>query len=78
MVPIQVWMCGGTLEQIPCSHVGHIFRSHSPYAVKTGGSLKNYIRLAEVWMDEYKQIYYERHNIKLVRDFVDVLQVIAI
>ena len=64
----QVWMCGGTLEIVPCSHVGHIFRKRSPYKWRGGVNVvkKNSIRLAEVWMDEYKQYYYERFNNDLV------------
>ncbi|ESO90718.1 hypothetical protein LOTGIDRAFT_123129, partial [Lottia gigantea] len=60
----RVWMCGGTLEIIPCSHVGHIFRKRSPYKWRTGVNVvkKNSVRLAEVWMDEYKDYYYERFN----------------
>jgi len=62
-------MCGGTLEQVMCSHVGHIFRQRSPYAWRTGSNVlkKNSIRLAEVWLDEYKKYYYERLNFDLVR-----------
>ena len=33
--------------------------------------LKNSARLAEVWLDEYKQIYYDRINNKAI-DFGDV------
>lgn len=69
----RVWMCGGTLEIIPCSHVGHIFRKRSPYKWRTGVNVvkKNSIRLAEVWMDDYRHYYYERFNNDL-GDYGDV------
>ncbi|VDL67592.1 unnamed protein product [Nippostrongylus brasiliensis] len=58
----KIWMCGGTLEIIPCSHVGHVFRKRSPYKWRKGVNVlkKNAVRLAEVWLDEYKEFYYER------------------
>uniref|UniRef100_F1KZ71 Polypeptide N-acetylgalactosaminyltransferase n=1 Tax=Ascaris suum TaxID=6253 RepID=F1KZ71_ASCSU len=60
----KIWMCGGTLEIVPCSHVGHVFRKRSPYKWRTGVNVlkKNSVRLAEVWLDEYKVYYYERIN----------------
>ena len=61
-------MCGGTLEILPCSRVGHIFRKTSPYKWRSGVNVmrKNSIRLAEVWMDDYKKFYYERIGNELV------------
>ena len=61
------WMCGGRLEILPCSHVGHIFRSRSPYKWRPGTNVlkKNSIRLAQVWLDDFKQIYFDRINNKL-------------
>uniref|UniRef100_A0A1I7ZP92 Polypeptide N-acetylgalactosaminyltransferase n=1 Tax=Steinernema glaseri TaxID=37863 RepID=A0A1I7ZP92_9BILA len=62
-ISFRVWMCGGSIEFIPCSHVGHVFRSGHPYNM-TGknGNLDvhgtNSKRLAEVWMDDYKRLYY--------------------
>ncbi|GFW15879.1 putative polypeptide N-acetylgalactosaminyltransferase 9 [Trichonephila clavipes] len=55
-------MCGGSLEILPCSHVGHIFRKRSPYKWKSGVNVlrKNSVRLAEVWLDDYKKYYYDR------------------
>ena len=58
----KTWMCGGTLEIVPCSHVGHIFRKRSPYKWRSGVNVlrRNTVRLAEVWLDEYKEYYYDR------------------
>ncbi|XP_013382243.1 polypeptide N-acetylgalactosaminyltransferase 5 [Lingula anatina] len=69
----RIWMCGGTLYIVPCSHVGHIFRKRSPYKWKPGVNVvkKNSIRLAEVWMDDYKNYYYERFN-HVLGDYGDV------
>ena len=60
---LKTWMCGGSLEFVPCSHVGHIFRPGHPYNM-TGEKGKldvngyNSMRLAEVWMDDFKRLYY--------------------
>ncbi|XP_066253787.1 putative polypeptide N-acetylgalactosaminyltransferase 9 [Euwallacea similis] len=58
----KTWMCGGTLEIVPCSHVGHIFRKRSPYKWRKGVNVlrRNSVRLADVWLDDYAQYYYQR------------------
>ncbi|XP_038293870.1 polypeptide N-acetylgalactosaminyltransferase 6-like [Canis lupus familiaris] len=59
----RVWQCGGQLEIIPCSVVGHVFRTKSPHTFPKGVSViaRNQVRLAEVWMDNYKEIFYRRN-----------------
>lgn len=55
----RVWQCGGKLEIHPCSHVGHVFPKRAPYA--RPNFLQNTARAAEVWMDEYKEHFYNRN-----------------
>lgn len=58
----RIWQCGGILEISPCSHVGHVFRDKSPYTFPGGVAnivLKNAARVAEVWLDEWKEFYYQ-------------------
>ena len=50
-------MCGGGVEILPCSRVGHVFRS-PPYQSPPGSMDHNIVRVAEVWLDEYKDIVY--------------------
>ncbi|XP_078796096.1 polypeptide N-acetylgalactosaminyltransferase 13 isoform X2 [Oryzias latipes] len=57
----RIWQCGGSLEIVTCSHVGHVFRKATPYSFPGGtGQVinKNNRRLAEVWMDEFKDFFY--------------------
>lgn len=60
---LRLWQCGGGIEVMPCSIVSHIFRDKNP--TKFPGTTAvdvtehNLIRAAEVWMDEYKERFYE-------------------
>merc|ERR1712046_325996 len=58
-ISLRQWMCGGKLEILPCSRVGHVFRSEYPYEVTAEAFYKNTNRVAEVWLnDEFKEKYY--------------------
>lgn len=57
-ISFRIWQCGGTLECVPCSRVGHIFRSSDHwqgqvYKVPGEEVTRNKLRTASIWMDEY-------------------------
>ncbi|XP_075283592.1 polypeptide N-acetylgalactosaminyltransferase 18 isoform X8 [Opisthocomus hoazin] len=61
---IRVWQCGGSVEVLPCSRIAHIERAHKPYTEDlTAHVRRNALRVAEVWMDEFKSHVYMAWNI---------------
>ncbi|TDG44275.1 hypothetical protein AWZ03_009303 [Drosophila navojoa] len=57
----KIWMCGGQMYDAPCSRIGHIYRGPRNHVSNPRGGdylHKNYKRVAEVWMDEYKHYLY--------------------
>uniref|UniRef100_A0A8D0GAC8 Polypeptide N-acetylgalactosaminyltransferase n=1 Tax=Sphenodon punctatus TaxID=8508 RepID=A0A8D0GAC8_SPHPU len=59
---IKAWLCGGSVEILPCSHVGHVYRTHTPHALSDEEAVvRNKIRIAETWLDSFKDIFYKHH-----------------
>ncbi|XP_055328454.1 N-acetylgalactosaminyltransferase 7-like [Paramacrobiotus metropolitanus] len=77
----KVWQCGGSLLWVPCSHIGHIYKKRSsihqdplPEKLQKKGHLVhlNHRRVAETWMDEYKEYVYIREPLMPDVDFGDI------
>ncbi|XP_071454962.1 N-acetylgalactosaminyltransferase 7 [Hetaerina americana] len=76
----KIWQCGGSIEWVPCSRVGHVYRGFMPYnfgklAHKKKGPLItiNYKRVIEVWFDEkYKEFFYTREPLARFLDMGDI------
>ncbi|CAG9862920.1 unnamed protein product [Phyllotreta striolata] len=73
-ISFRIWMCGGSLELIPCSRVGHIFRHRRPYGSPDGKDtmLFNSLRVAHVWMDSYKDFFLRQRSDAQNVDYGDI------
>mmetsp|Transcript_122100 Transcript_122100/g.345293 ORF Transcript_122100/g.345293 Transcript_122100/m.345293 type:complete len:400 (+) Transcript_122100:1-1200(+) len=56
---LKAWRCGGRVIFVPCSRVGHVYKAVSHHFPAGESLQKNYRRIAEVWFDDFKEIYYK-------------------
>ncbi|KAF1661079.1 putative polypeptide N-acetylgalactosaminyltransferase 8, partial [Aptenodytes patagonicus] len=69
---LRAWQCGGKVEVLPCSRIAHLERAHKPYLPDLSIMVKrNALRVAEVWMDEYKYMVYFAWNLPIENPGID-------
>lgn len=70
----RIWQCGGSIQIVPCSRVGHVFRKRRPYGSvgHDDTMIKNSLRLAHVWMDEYVEYFLENQHQARNKNFGDI------
>ena len=58
---LQAWMCGGRIVYSPCSRASHLegAKTRTYRAGKSHYMDNNYKRIAEVWLEDYKELYYK-------------------
>lgn len=79
-ISFRVWQCGGSIELIPCSRIGHVFRKRRPYGSPDGEDtmVHNSLRLATVWMDDFKDHFLKQQPSAKHVDFGDVSERVAL
>uniref|UniRef100_A0A8C6ZB24 Polypeptide N-acetylgalactosaminyltransferase n=1 Tax=Nothoprocta perdicaria TaxID=30464 RepID=A0A8C6ZB24_NOTPE len=69
---LRAWQCGGKIEVLPCSRIAHLERAHKPYLPDLSISVRrNALRVAEVWMDDYKYMVYLAWNLPVENPGID-------
>lgn len=50
-ISLRTWLCGGDIVVARDSYVAHAFRQRFPYKLDKEQVVRNYARVAAVWMD---------------------------
>ncbi|XP_039692988.1 polypeptide N-acetylgalactosaminyltransferase 15 isoform X1 [Pteropus medius] len=59
---LKAWLCGGSVEILPCSRVGHIYQNQDAHSTPDQeATLQNKVRVAETWLGSFKDTFY-RHS----------------
>lgn len=67
----QVWLCGGSVEVVPCSRIAHIERAHKPYAPDLNSAMRrNALRVADIWLDDYAYSLPGTFHLRLTQRFM--------
>ncbi|XP_075910473.1 polypeptide N-acetylgalactosaminyltransferase 18-like [Petromyzon marinus] len=70
---LRVWQCGGSVEVLPCSRLAHIERYFKPYAPDLSVHMRrNALRVAEIWMDDFKRNVYMAWNVPMNGSGIDI------
>merc|ERR1711920_458213 len=71
---MKVWRCGGRIEIVPCSRIGHVFRTPQdrPYEVEINQVVRNYARLSRIWTEDHLETFYKVKNEARAMAFSDL------
>lgn len=75
---LRTWQCGGRIEIVPCSRIGHVFRAKSPYIVHMDRVYRNSKRVALVWLEDHIQDFYAKQPYAVKLDAGDVTDRLAL
>ncbi len=69
----KINLCGGFLFEVPCSRIAHLYRRfpYEKHVDEIDFKAANNKRVAEIWLEDYKEALYARHPERYKRIEID-------